>query len=91
MTTFAVRLTGHDRGTGSVTQPLCTIAKAAQMARGGDQIMVGRGTYYEPVRVFGAGTPEQPIVFTSEGKHQAIISASVRPQGPWNDDGGSTR
>jgi parallel beta-helix repeat protein len=89
MTEYLVSLTGDDRNSGSFGQPLRTIAKAALVAvKPADRVIVRAGTYHEPVRIAGKGTPEAPIRFQAEQKGQAIISAPVKPHGTWNDDGG---
>jgi parallel beta-helix repeat protein len=56
-----------DSGTGTQTQPFCTIGAANLKAVAGDTVLVKPGVYPEKVTVAKSGTSSAPIVFTANG------------------------
>ena len=52
-----------DSGPGSVTQPYCTIVRAASSATPGDTVEVRAGTYTGTITVANSGTQTAPITF----------------------------
>lgn len=65
-----------DTGSGTVTVPFCTIAKAAKVAVAGQTVLVSSGTYTDEVFPWHAGTSSSPITF------QPAAGASVTISGP---------
>jgi hypothetical protein len=59
--------------------PCTTIARAAEVARAGDVVVIRPGTYAGDVIVRGAGTAQRPIVFTAERPGTVIVRGHVRP------------
>src|SRR5438094_3818784 len=55
----------RDNGTGSASQPFCTIGAAASSAVAGQTVIVSQGTYVEKVTIAKSGTQTASIVFTS--------------------------
>ena len=64
-----------DTGSGTQTQPFCTIIKAATVAAAGQTVLISTGTYSGTVSVAKSGTAGSPIVF------QPAPGASVTIQG----------
>ena len=54
-----------DNGSGTSSQPFCTIGAAAQVVAAGQTVQVAAGTYTEDVTVRTSGTSSAPIVFTA--------------------------
>ncbi len=54
-----------DAGTGTATQPFCTIGAAAAKVTAGQMVQVAAGTYTESVSVTHSGTSSAPIAFTA--------------------------
>jgi parallel beta-helix repeat protein len=52
-----------DSGSGTLTQPFCTISAAAAKVTAGQTVQVASGTYPERVVVSSSGTSAAPIVF----------------------------
>jgi len=52
-------------GSGTATQPFCTIGAAAAVVSAGQTVQVAAGTYTENVGVSHSGTSSAPIVFTA--------------------------
>ena len=67
-----------DSGSGTSTQPYCTIKKAGSVATAGQTVQVQSGTYTDLVTVSNSGSPGSPIVFTP------APGASVTISGPAN-------
>ena len=57
--------TCSDVGSGTASQPFCSIKPAAATAKAGDTVQVEAGTYTEAVTVSSSGTAEAPITFTA--------------------------
>jgi parallel beta-helix repeat protein len=54
-----------DTGSGTVTQPFCTIGTAASKVTAGQTVQVASGSYSEMVTASSSGTSTAPIVFTA--------------------------
>src|SRR6266540_3836809 len=54
-----------DSGSGTLTQPFCTISAAAAKVTAGQTVQVASGTYPERVVVSSSGTSAAPIVFVA--------------------------
>jgi len=67
-----------DAGSGTASQPYCTIGTAASVATAGQTVLVAGGTYPERVSVAHSGTAGSPIVF------QAATGATVTVTGGTN-------
>lgn len=67
--TIYVTKTGNDStGNGSVGSPYLTVQKGVDVARAGDTILIGTGTYAENVRTADwAGSAGSPIVINGQG------------------------
>jgi parallel beta-helix repeat protein len=65
-----------DSGSGTTSQPLCTIGAAAARVTTGQTVEVASGTYPESVTLSRSGTSTAPIVFT------AAPGATVTLSGP---------
>src|SRR6266536_5863405 len=63
-----------DTGTGTSTQPFCTIKPAASLASAGQTVEVASGTYPELVTVGKSGSPGSPIVFTAAPGASVTVS-----------------
>jgi len=62
-----------DTNTGSDTQPLKTISRAAELVQPGDVVRIHAGVYREKVIIKQSGTEEQPIRF------EAAPGAGTKP------------
>src|SRR4029078_8822588 len=67
-----------DAGSGTLSQPFCTISAAAAAAVAGDDVLVSSGTYTEDVSPANSGTAGAPIVF------EPNTDASVTVEGASN-------
>ena len=66
-------------GTGTETSPFGTIQEALAVARPGDFVSVGAGTYREELRTKGGGQPERPvIVVAAQGRGSVVVIRSGR-------------
>ncbi|MDH3664487.1 MAG: hypothetical protein OEU92_31485, partial [Alphaproteobacteria bacterium] len=66
----------REGGDGSQQHPLTTISAAAEIARGGDRIIVAPGTYYERPEFENLGsTADQPVWIKAERPGEVTISA----------------
>lgn len=65
-----------DENSGSADSPFATISKACDMAKAGDTVIIGGGTYREVLKPKNSGTASKPIVFTSAPGEEVIISAA---------------
>jgi parallel beta-helix repeat protein len=55
----------NDGGSGTATQPFCTIKPAASRVVAGQTVLVGSGTYNEGVTLSSSGTATAPITFAA--------------------------
>jgi len=62
-----------DAGTGTASQPFCSISGAAAKAVAGDVVLVSSGTYTEDVSPAHSGTSSSPIVFQPNGSAGVTI------------------
>jgi parallel beta-helix repeat protein len=65
-----------DGGSGSATQPFCTIKPAASRVVGGQTVLVSSGTYNETVTVSSSGTASAPINFVAAVGATATVTGS---------------
>ena len=72
--TYHVAPSGNDRDAGTLQAPFRTINKAAQVARAGDAVTIGAGTYRESVSVQNAGTSSRPIVFQAAERGSVVLT-----------------
>ncbi|MCA1706325.1 MAG: right-handed parallel beta-helix repeat-containing protein [Actinobacteria bacterium] len=54
-----------DSGSGTQSQPFCSIKPAAAKAKAGDTVQVDSGSYNETVTPSSSGTADAPVTFTS--------------------------
>lgn len=66
-------------GSGTATQPFCTIAKAASVAVAGQTVVVAAGTYAENVTPGKSGTSGSPITYTAAPG--AVVTVTGTPAG----------
>jgi len=64
-------------GSGTPTQPFCTISAAATKVTAGQTVQVAAGTYPERVAVATSGTSTAPIVFTSAPGATVTVSGQA--------------
>lgn len=66
-------------GTGTDTDPFCTISQAAQLAQPGDTVIIGEGIYREYVdpRNGGAGNNQRITYRNAEGETPVISGAEI--------------
>lgn len=73
-----------DANPGTEDKPLKTIARAAQLARPGQRVLIARGTYRERVRPQQDGTsPQKMISYEARPGEDVIISGSKVLRDPW--------
>lgn len=81
-TTYYVAKTGSDNNAGSSASPFATMAKAAQIAKPGDVVIVKDGTYTTSSDYMNLisckGTAENYITFKSENKWGAIFDGQSK-------------
>jgi hypothetical protein len=69
----------------SRTRPLCSLGRAAQLARPGDTVMIRAGAYRETLAPRRSGTPTAPIRFTAAERGVVIaadgLTAGLNVQG----------
>jgi len=78
--TYYVSPDGDDAGSGSISDPFKTIAKAAGLMGPGDICVLREGRYYETV-VPRSGAEGMPITFTVYGGETATVSGADRVTG----------
>jgi hypothetical protein len=76
--TICVSQSGSDSADGTAETPLRTIARAAALARPGDTVLIGNGTYREALVPVRSGEPGAPIVFTAAPGARPIITGCDR-------------
>ncbi|MFF5054248.1 PKD domain-containing protein [Micromonospora sp. NPDC000663] len=63
---------------GTLAQPFCSIGAAAAIVTAGQTVDIGGGVYLERVNVTASGTPQQPIVFTTNASsNSATLSGAT--------------
>ena len=82
-----VSVSGNDANPGTKSSPFRTIQKAANVAKPGDKIWIGGGTYKEFVNINVSGTDGKKIVFKGErgskGEYKTIIDPSTDVSSGW--------
>jgi len=68
-------------GTGSLTQPFCTIGAAAAVVTAGQTVQVNSGTYDETVNVSTSGTSTEPISFEAAPANTPTVTGSPNGSG----------
>lgn len=81
---------GNDSYPGTPTQPFKTIQRAANLAKPGTTIHVGRGTYTETITSTVSGTSGARIRYVSVDKWKAIIKPVSGAYTMWSVKGGYT-
>src|ERR671935_947051 len=66
-----------DSGSGTATQPFCTIGAAAAKVTAGQTVQVAAGTYPEAVTVGSSGTSSAPITFTAAPGATVTVSGQT--------------
>lgn len=66
---------GNDANSGTKELPFQTIGKAALVAKAGDVVLIGAGIYYEDVKPFRSGEPDNYITYQNVGDGEVIIDA----------------
>ncbi len=74
---------GDDASSGTEAGPFRTIQRAADVARPGDTVRIGGGTYRESVKIKGRGDKERPIRFQAAPGRLVEISGADPIEGPW--------
>jgi hypothetical protein len=87
--TYYVCNTGNDTNSGTASQPLKTIQKAADMAMPGDTVFVLAGTYRERVAPPRGGTAGNEIVYRGEPGRNVIIKGSDVWRPDWKKESGN--
>src|SRR5919197_5177428 len=64
-------------GTGTQTQPFCTISAAASKVKAGQTVSVSSGTYTETVVVGVTGTASAPIVFMANPPGSVTVTGGT--------------
>lgn len=76
--TYYVAMNGDDLQPGTEVQPWRTLTKANSIAKSGDMIIVGEGTWTESPTTARHGTVDSPIVWRGSGDNSVINGFSVR-------------
>ncbi len=66
-----------DTGSGTQSQPYCTIRKAASVATVGQTVLVSGGTYAGGVTVANSGTADNPILFEPASTSSVTITGGA--------------
>lgn len=69
--------TCSDFGSGTASQPFCTINEAASVAKAGQTVQVASGTYAEDVTPAHSGMAGSPIIFTAAPSAHVIITGET--------------
>ena len=76
--TFYVAPSGDDGNSGAIESPLCTVQKAAEIARAGDTVLVRTGVYKGLVLLRFSGEPDKPIVFKNAPGERPVVDGEGR-------------
>ena len=79
MATIYVSTTGSDSGSGASGSPVKSITKAAQLAKAGDTVLVGAGTYKGTVSIATNGTASGQITFKPVDGAKVVIDGAGTP------------
>jgi len=66
-----------DSGSGTQSQPFCTISKAAAVAVAGQTVLVSSGTYQEDVKPANSGSAGSPITFQAAPGATPVITGAA--------------
>jgi hypothetical protein len=72
---YYVSTVGDDANPGTEAEPFRTIGKAANVAVGGDTVLIRAGVYNEFVKPLNSGAPGQYITYKSYGDGEVVIDA----------------
>ena len=73
---------GRQNGTGTRENPFRTIGQAAEIARGGDRIIIGKGIYREWVSpCYGGLNEHQRISYIAKSGEKPVISGAEEVTG----------
>jgi len=87
MTEIHVAMTGSDLASGSASEPLRTINRAAGLAMPGDTVVVHEGEYREWVKPRRGGLEGRRITYRAADREHVVIKGSERVTG-WQAQGG---
>ncbi len=73
---YYVSVSAAPAGDGTKERPFATIQEAAELAKAGDEVIVGPGVYREAVHPCHAGEENARIVFRSGEKGKAVITGA---------------
>ena len=76
-TTYFVTKEGNDDNEGDEANPFLTISKTAQLAKPGDTILIGEGTYRETVTPARSGTENKPILYLAKGGEEVNLARRI--------------
>ncbi|SCY71753.1 Ig-like domain-containing protein [Microvirga guangxiensis] len=79
MATIYVSTTGSDSNSGASGSPVKTISKASQLAKAGDTVLVGAGTYKGLVTISSSGSASAPITYKPVDGAKVIIDGAGTP------------
>jgi hypothetical protein len=79
--TYYVAPTGNDKAAGTLAAPFKTIGQATSVAKAGDTILVGAGTYRETVRFAASGLPNAPIKLEPAAGETVTVSGADLVEG----------
>jgi hypothetical protein len=74
--TYFVAPNGNDAGLGSYDQPFATVNHAVGLAKPGDTVVVGAGTYHELVSFPVSGTAGAPITLRAQCGERPILDGT---------------
>lgn len=84
---YFVAVDGRDSNSGtSITEPLRTVDRAAQLMRPGDTCWIRKGVYRETIKLTRSGQKNNPITFARYNEERVIIDGSDPVNGPWVKD-----
>lgn len=74
-----------DENSGTESEPLKTISRAAELAEPGDTVLVMPGVYREHVAPARGGEPGKPIRYVSQTPYGATVTGSDVLRGEWRE------
>lgn len=84
---YFVAVDGQDSNSGtSITEPLRTIGRAAQLMQPGDTCWIRKGVYRETIKLTRSGQKNKPMTFARYHEERVIIDGSDPVNGPWVKD-----
>lgn len=87
---YSVAPQGDDGNVGSPAAPWRTLAKACAVAKPGDTVWLGAGTYRETLRPQVSGEAGKPIRFLARPGEQVVLSGTEPLTGTWQVYQGNT-